>query len=37
LFDRGKRTTAAMDEKDDRWSSEYVPAFRDALDARIDG
>jgi len=37
LFDRGKRTTAAMDEKDDRWTSEYVPAFRDALDARIDG
>jgi hypothetical protein len=37
LFDRGKRTTAAMDAKDDRWTSEYVPAFRDALDARIDG
>jgi len=37
LFDRGKRTTAAMDEKNDRWTGEYVPAFRDALNARIDG
>lgn len=37
LFDRGKRTTAAMDEKDEEWRDTYRPAFTAALDARIDG
>jgi len=36
LFDRGKKPTTAMAEKDDRWNEEYRPAFVDALEARIE-
>lgn len=35
LFDRGKKATVAMDEKDDEWAETYRPAFRAALEARI--
>jgi len=35
VFDRGKKATVAMDEKDDRWADEYRPAFRSALETRI--
>jgi len=35
VFDRGKKATVAMDEKDDRWADEYRPAFRSALESRI--
>jgi hypothetical protein len=35
VFDRGKGTTAAMDEKDERWQEQHRPAFRAALEGRI--
>lgn len=35
VFDRGKGTTNAMDEKDEQWREEYRPGFVEALDARI--
>ncbi|WP_254532788.1 hypothetical protein [Natrinema gelatinilyticum] len=36
VFDRGKATTNAMDEKDDQWKVEYRPAFEEALAARLE-
>jgi len=36
VFDRGKRATNAMEEKDEAWAEEYRPAFSDALAARLD-
>ena len=35
VFDRGKKSTVAMDEKDERWDEQYRPAFRSALESRI--
>jgi len=35
VFDRGKKTTNAMDEKDEEWAADYRPVFEDALDVRI--
>jgi hypothetical protein len=35
VFDRGKGTTNAMDEKDEQWEDEYRPAAVDALEGRI--
>jgi len=37
VFDRGKRSTNAMDDKDEQWAQTYQPAFRAALADRIDG
>jgi len=36
VFDRGKKSTVAMDDKDEEWEQTYRPAFRAALEARID-
>jgi hypothetical protein len=36
VFDRGKRSTNAMDDKDEQWEETYRPAFRAALADRID-
>lgn len=36
VFDRGKKSTVAMDEKDERWDEQYRPAFRSALESRIE-
>jgi hypothetical protein len=36
VFDRGKRATSAMDDKDEQWATEYKPAFIDALEGRIE-
>jgi len=36
VFNRGKSTTNAMDEKDERWTDERRPAFIDALEERIE-
>jgi len=36
VFDRGKRPTAAMDEKDSQWESEYRPDFEAALAKRVE-
>jgi hypothetical protein len=36
VFDRGKENTNKMDEKDDRWSDKYRPAFVEALEERIE-
>lgn len=35
VFDRHSSPTTAMDEKDERWADEHLPAFRDAFDRRI--
>ena len=35
VFDRGKKSTVAMDDKDDQWAESYRPAFRAALKDRI--
>jgi hypothetical protein len=35
VFDRGKGSTNAMDEKDEQWEDEYRPAAVDALEERI--
>lgn len=35
VFDRGKRNTQDMDEKDNQWVEEYRPALVDALEERI--
>lgn len=35
VFDRGKGTTNAMDEKDEQWETEYRPEAIDALEKRI--
>jgi hypothetical protein len=35
VFDRGKGTTNAMDEKDEQWNEEHRPAFVDTLEERI--
>jgi len=37
VFDRGKRSTNAMDEKDEQWTTRYRPTFRDRLQSRIEG
>lgn len=37
VFDRGKGTTNAMDEKDEQWRDVYRPAFQEVLQSRIDG
>ena len=36
VFDRGKRNTNAMNEKDDQWADKYRPAFVKALEERIE-
>jgi len=36
VFNRSRSKTNAMEEKDERWESEYRPAFRDAVRDRID-
>ena len=36
VFDRGKRNTNAMNEKDDVWADEYRPAFVAALEERVE-
>lgn len=36
VFDRGKGTTTAMDEKDEEWTETYRPSIAEALDARIE-
>jgi hypothetical protein len=35
VFDRSKKATVAMDDKDEEWVDEYRPAFRAALEDRI--
>ncbi|MFC7135354.1 MULTISPECIES: hypothetical protein [Salinibaculum] len=35
VFDRGKRTTKTMKDKDDQWATEYRPALVDELETRI--
>lgn len=37
VFDRGKGSTTAMDEKDERWAENHRPEIEDALAARIGG
>ncbi|WP_049980164.1 hypothetical protein [Halolamina rubra] len=37
IFDRGKRSTSKMDEKDEQWESNHRHEIEDALAARIDG
>jgi hypothetical protein len=34
VFDRGRGSTNAMDEKDDQWTEKYRPVFVDALEER---
>ncbi|WP_435102458.1 hypothetical protein [Halarchaeum sp. P4] len=36
VFDRGKKSTEKMAEKDEQWSGEYLPAFVAALEERIE-
>ncbi|TKX69181.1 hypothetical protein [Halorubrum sp. GN11GM_10-3_MGM] len=36
VFDRGKAKTQKMEEKDDEWADEYLPAFESALSARVE-
>ncbi|NHN46483.1 hypothetical protein G9464_02555 [Halostella sp. JP-L12] len=36
VFDRGRGTTQAMDEKDTEWAEEYRPVFIEALEERIE-
>lgn len=36
VFDRAKKPTVQMQEKDDTWESEYRPVAIDALDARLE-
>lgn len=36
VFDRGKKPTVAMDELDEEWVDEYLPAFREELVNRIE-
>jgi hypothetical protein len=36
VFNRGKDSTTNMDEKDDRWETEYLPAFQEALAKRVE-
>jgi hypothetical protein len=36
VFDRHTTPTAVMDQKDDRWAGEHLPALRDALDQRVE-
>jgi hypothetical protein len=35
VFDRSKKPTVAMEDKDDLWDDQYRPAFVGALDARL--
>ena len=35
VFDRGKKRTGQMDDKDGLWRDEYRPGFKTALEARI--
>jgi hypothetical protein len=35
VFDRGRGNTNNMDDKDDRWETEYLPAFQEALAQRV--
>ena len=37
VFDRGKKSTAQMDNKDAEWSETYLPEFEAALATRIEG
>ena len=37
VFDRGKDNTNAMAEKDAKWNEEYLPAFEEALEKRVEG
>ncbi|QLD90206.1 hypothetical protein HWV07_14655 [Natronomonas salina] len=37
VFDRGKDTTTAMDEKDATWADEYRPTYVEALQQRLEG
>jgi len=37
VFDRGKGSTNAMDDKDEEWTSRYRPTFRARLESRIEG
>ncbi len=34
VFDRGKRSTTAMDEKDTKWCEAYLPEFVEVLETR---
>ncbi len=36
VFDRAKKSTVGMDEKDEQWEETYRPAFLQALDDRIE-
>jgi len=36
VFDRSKRPTVAMDEKDERWVAEYRPVFQEHVERRIE-
>lgn len=36
VFDRGKKATVAMEEKDERWQEEYRPAFVAAFEERLE-
>lgn len=37
VVNRGKGSTTAMDEKDERWAENHRPEIEDALAVRIDG
>jgi len=36
VFDRGKKSTQTMSEKDDKWASEHRPEFETALAERVE-
>jgi hypothetical protein len=36
VFDRGKRNTNKMDEKDEKWNDEYLPEFQAILTERVE-
>ncbi|GGL36192.1 hypothetical protein GCM10009037_19690 [Halarchaeum grantii] len=36
VFDRGKKPTKAMAEKDEEWASEYCPEFEAVLNERVE-
>jgi len=35
VFDRGKKQTVAMEEKDDRWESKVLPELQNELESRL--
>jgi len=37
VFDRSKRSTNKMDEKDEKWENEYLPEFQAVLTERVEG